>query len=87
MTSRPWATAGEAAISAVAETNEVRLDPPAGMLLKIRNLALVLNYEDGRTAILPANPKTQTAADDASLAEGKYVPRGQFMAWQCPAAP
>ena len=86
-----WYSAGtrfpldEAAVAAVADTNEVRLDPPDGMLLKVRNLALVVNYEDGRTSVFRADPKVQTAADNASLAEGTYVPRGAIMVWHCPA--
>ncbi len=86
-----WYAAGtrfrlnDAAVDAVAETNEVRLDPPNGMLLKVRNLALVVVYADGRTAVVPADPTVQTAADTAALAEGRYVPRGEVMVWRCPA--
>jgi len=73
---------GEAAVPAVGSANEVRLAPPDGMLLKVRNLALVVNYEDGRTAILRANPTVKSAPANSAMAEGKLVPRGEPMVWQ-----
>ncbi len=76
---------GEAAVSAVASANEVRLAPPNGMLLKVRNLALVVNYEDGRTAILRAKPTVKSGPADSGMAEGELVPRGEPMVWQYPA--
>ena len=76
---------GEAAASAVANGNEVRLTPPGSMLFKVRNLALVVDYEDGRSAILRADPAVKSATTDAETAEGERVPPGAPMVWQCPA--
>ena len=75
---------GEAAASAVGIANEVRLAPPHGMLLKVRNLALIVHYEDGRAAILRANPNVKSAPADSGIAEGELVPDGEPMVWQCP---
>ena len=77
---------GEAAMSAVASANEVRLDPPPGMLLKVRNLGLVVTYEDGKTAILRANPTVKSAHADLGIVEGELVPRGEPMVWRILAA-
>ena len=56
------------------------------MLLKVRNLGLVVTYEDGKTAILRANPTVKSAHADLGIAEGELVPRGEPMVWRIPAA-
>jgi len=76
---------GEAAATAVAKTNEVRFAVPDGMRLKVRNLALVVYYEDGRTAVLRANPTVMSAPADSGIAEGQLIARGKPMVWHCPA--
>jgi hypothetical protein len=76
---------GDAAASAVGSANEVRFAVPGSLLLKVRNLALVVNYEDGRTAVLRADPQVQSTPADSGAAEGRLIPRGQPMVWQCAA--
>ena len=86
-----WYSAGtrfrlnEAAASAVGNANKISFDVPASLNLKVRNLALVVIYEDGTTAILPANPTVQSTPVDSGAAEGQRVARGEPMVWQCPA--
>lgn len=55
------------------------------MLLKVRNLALVVSYEDGRTAVLQADPAVVSAPADSGMAEGGLVPCGEPLVRQCPA--
>ena len=54
------------------------------MLLKVRNLALLVNYEDGRTAIVRTDPTVKSTPADSGMAEGKLIPSGEAMVWQCP---
>ena len=76
---------GEPAAAAVRSANELRIAPPHGMLLKVRNLALVVSYEDGRTAVLQADPAVVSAPADSGMAEGGLVPCGEPLVRQCPA--
>ena len=75
---------GEAAAAAVGSANEVRFAVPDSLKLKVRNLSLVVKYEDGRTAILRADPTVMSIPADGGAAEGKLVRRGNPMVWRCP---